>query len=195
MCCINDTYSYKEEILYLFRSYEQGLVLYAATARKDDPAHFQPLLEYCQFHVIRNTGEFMELDSHLKKCSLLSGRMHRWINLDSTPIWLRCSLLSRMRRIKSAWKNRRCERKTIEYEKGVSWSGPYFKGGGGGDEWENSSWARKLKLWRRRRSSEKNDAERWCMPSWRGFWKFWRLKSSSLRLTRYMRSRRRTIYA
>jgi hypothetical protein len=42
---IDGTYSYKEETLYLFRSYEQGLVLYAATAKKDDTAHFQPLLE------------------------------------------------------------------------------------------------------------------------------------------------------
>jgi hypothetical protein len=55
--------------------------------------------------------------SQLKKCSILSGRMHRWINLDSAPIWLQCFLLSRMRRIKSAWKHMRCERQTIEYEK------------------------------------------------------------------------------
>jgi hypothetical protein len=42
---IDGTYSYKDETLYIFRSYEQGLVLYAATAKKDDTAHFQPLLE------------------------------------------------------------------------------------------------------------------------------------------------------
>jgi hypothetical protein len=42
---IDGTYSYKDETLYIFRSYEQGLVLYAATAKKDDTAHVQPLLE------------------------------------------------------------------------------------------------------------------------------------------------------
>jgi hypothetical protein len=42
---IDGTYSYKDETLYIFRSYEQGLILYAATAEKDDTAHFQPLLE------------------------------------------------------------------------------------------------------------------------------------------------------
>ena len=42
---IDGTYSYKDETLYIFRSYEQGLVLYAATIEKNDTAHFQPLLE------------------------------------------------------------------------------------------------------------------------------------------------------
>ena len=37
--------SYKDGALYLFRSYEQGLVLYAAAAQKDDTEHVQPLLE------------------------------------------------------------------------------------------------------------------------------------------------------
>ena len=45
MLSIDGTYSYKDETLYIFRSYEQGLVLYAATIEKNDTAHFQPLLE------------------------------------------------------------------------------------------------------------------------------------------------------
>ena len=42
---IDGTYSYKGKTLYIFRSYENGVVLYANTTEKDDVAHFQPLLE------------------------------------------------------------------------------------------------------------------------------------------------------
>jgi len=42
---IDGTYSFKDETLYIFRSYQQGLVLYAATAKMGDTAHFKPLLE------------------------------------------------------------------------------------------------------------------------------------------------------
>jgi len=45
MCAEDGTYSFKDETLYIFRSHQQGLVLYAATAKMDDTAHFQPLLE------------------------------------------------------------------------------------------------------------------------------------------------------
>ncbi len=38
------TYSYKGKTLYIFRSYENGVVLYANTTGKDDVSHFQPLL-------------------------------------------------------------------------------------------------------------------------------------------------------
>lgn len=42
---IDGTYSYKGKTLYIFRSYENGVVLYASTTEKDDVALFQPLLE------------------------------------------------------------------------------------------------------------------------------------------------------
>jgi MULE transposase domain. len=42
---IDGTYSYKGKTLYIFRSYEKGVVLYANTTEKDDVPHFQPLLE------------------------------------------------------------------------------------------------------------------------------------------------------
>jgi len=42
---IDGTYSYKGKTLYIFRSYENGVVLYANTTEKDDVSHFQPLLE------------------------------------------------------------------------------------------------------------------------------------------------------
>jgi len=42
---IDGTYTYKSKTLYIFRSYETGVVLYANTAGKDDVQHFQPLLE------------------------------------------------------------------------------------------------------------------------------------------------------
>ncbi|MDI6640679.1 MAG: hypothetical protein QMD78_07645, partial [Methanocellales archaeon] len=42
---IDGTYSYKDKTLYIFRSYENGVVLYANTTEKDDVPHFQPLLE------------------------------------------------------------------------------------------------------------------------------------------------------
>jgi hypothetical protein len=41
---IDGTYSYGKT-LYIFRSYENGVVLYANTAEKDDVPHFRPLLE------------------------------------------------------------------------------------------------------------------------------------------------------
>jgi hypothetical protein len=42
---IDGTYSYKGKTLYIFRSYENGVVLYANTTEKDDVSHFQPLLD------------------------------------------------------------------------------------------------------------------------------------------------------
>jgi hypothetical protein len=42
---IDGTYTYKGKTLYIFRSYENGVVLYANTIEKDDVLHFQPLLE------------------------------------------------------------------------------------------------------------------------------------------------------
>jgi len=42
---IDGTYTYKGKTLYIFRSYETGVVLYANTTEKDDVQHFQPLLE------------------------------------------------------------------------------------------------------------------------------------------------------
>ena len=42
---IDGTYSYKDKTLYIFRSYENGVVLYANTTEKDDVQHVQPLLE------------------------------------------------------------------------------------------------------------------------------------------------------
>ena len=42
---IDGTYTYKGKTLYIFRSYENGVVLYANTTEKDDVSHFQPLLE------------------------------------------------------------------------------------------------------------------------------------------------------
>nr|QNO55384.1 hypothetical protein BNGNOALE_00010 [Methanosarcinales archaeon ANME-1 ERB7] len=42
---IDGTYTYKGKTLYIFRSYENGVVLYANTTEKDDVSHVQPLLE------------------------------------------------------------------------------------------------------------------------------------------------------
>jgi hypothetical protein len=42
---IDGTYSYKGKTLYIFRSHENGVVLYANTTERDDVPHFQPLLE------------------------------------------------------------------------------------------------------------------------------------------------------
>jgi len=42
---IDGTYTYKGKTLYIFRSYENGVVLYANTTEKDDVQHIQPLLE------------------------------------------------------------------------------------------------------------------------------------------------------
>ena len=42
---IDGTYSYRGKTLYIFRSYENGVVLYANTTEKDDAPHLQPLFE------------------------------------------------------------------------------------------------------------------------------------------------------
>lgn len=42
---IDGTYTYKSKTLYIFRSYENGVVLCANTTEKDDVSHFRPLLE------------------------------------------------------------------------------------------------------------------------------------------------------
>jgi len=42
---IDGTYSYRGKTLYIFRSYENGVVLYANTTEKDDVPHLQPLFE------------------------------------------------------------------------------------------------------------------------------------------------------
>jgi Ni,Fe-hydrogenase I small subunit len=42
---IDGTYSYKDKTLYIFHSYENGVVLFANTTEKNDKSNFQPLLE------------------------------------------------------------------------------------------------------------------------------------------------------
>jgi hypothetical protein len=42
---IDGTYTYKGKTRYIFRSYENGVALYANNTEKDDVSHVQPLLE------------------------------------------------------------------------------------------------------------------------------------------------------